>query len=497
MKNNKTIVVNCILLFLTCLLLPIEAPAQTVTTRTLTLDDCVTMAQNESPAGRMVKSQFQRQYWQYRSFRSGLLPQLSLQLNSPGVVREINSVVQNDGTIKFVEQSQAFSEVNLSLSQEIPWTGTNISILSGLNRFDQFGDQDFYQWQARLFVLGLRQPLFQFNPLKWDTRLERLRFEIAQQAYLEALEEVAIDITQQFFNVYLAKINLEIAEFNAAINDTIFEISTGRYNVGKIAENDLLQTELALMNARTNLAESRLNYNRTEQELKIALNLSDDVALNLVPPVDLPDFVLDAEFAVQQAKANRSEWKNLQLQKLQARRDVAQAKGNNGLSATISASLGYNQTAEALEDLYEDPLDRQTFNMQVDIPLFEWGKGSSSIKAIESERERVEQSVLEQERSFEWDVYYEVQDFQNLQQQLSISARADTVADRRFTVAKERYLIGKIDITDLFLAQNERDSARRSFFQMLRSYWIGYYTLRRMTLYDFRAEQPIEFDAAF
>ncbi len=37
------------------------------------------------------------------------------------------------------------------------------------------------------------------------------------------------------------------------VNDTLYKISTGRFNVGKIAENELLQVELHLMNARPRL----------------------------------------------------------------------------------------------------------------------------------------------------------------------------------------------------------------------------------------------------
>ncbi len=59
------------------------------------------------------------------------------------------------------------------------------------------------------------------------------------------------------------------------------------------------------------------------------------------------------------------------------------------------------------------------------------------------------------------------------------------MAQRRFEVSKDRYLIGKIDVTNLFLAQNEKDAARRSRVQTLWDFWSGYYRLRRLTLFDF------------
>jgi outer membrane protein TolC len=69
--------------------------------------------------------------------------------------------------------------------------------------------------------------------------------------------------------------------------------------------------------------------------------------------------------------------------------------------------------------------------------------------------------------------------------QLALAAKADTVGEKRFEIAKNRYIIGKIGISDLFIAQSEKDAARAASIQALRGYWLAYYRLRRLTLYDF------------
>ena len=68
---------------------------------------------------------------------------------------------------------------------------------------------------------------------------------------------------------------------------------------------------------------------------------------------------------------------------------------------------------------------------------------------------------------------------------------------RRYDVSKNRYLIGRIDITNLFIAQNAKDGARRNYIQSLRSYWTGYYNLRRLTLCDFEQGEPILYSTEF
>ena len=66
------------------------------------------------------------------------------------------------------------------------------------------------------------------------------------------------------------------------------------------------------------------------------------------------------------------------------------------------------------------------------------------------------------------------------------------MAGRRFEVAYNRYVIGRITIDNLFIAQNEKDQARNQFVQALRGYWQAYYQLRRVTLFDFEAGRSID-----
>jgi outer membrane protein TolC len=58
-------------------------------------------------------------------------------------------------------------------------------------------------------------------------------------------------------------------------------------------------------------------------------------------------------------------------------------------------------------------------------------------------------------------------------------------------MAKNRYLIGKIDITNLTIAQQEKDDALINYLQTLQQYWLAWYYLRRSTLFDFETANKI------
>ena len=75
--------------------------------------------------------------------------------------------------------------------------------------------------------------------------------------------------------------------------------------------------------------------------------------------------------------------------------------------------------------------------------------------------------------------------FQMLEDQLEITEVSDKVAEKRYQISRDRYLTGKVTITDLNIAQTEKDANKRAYISSLREYWTAYYELRQLTLYDF------------
>jgi outer membrane protein TolC len=77
---------------------------------------------------------------------------------------------------------------------------------------------------------------------------------------------------------------------------------------------------------------------------------------------------------------------------------------------------------------------------------------------------------------------------------VALAAKADTVAQKRYDITVKRYLIGKIDITDLNIAVQEKDRARQDYFRALGDFWNSWLELRRKTLYDFEKNKSIAYE---
>ncbi len=480
-------------LLLLLLLLGLVATAHGQAQRALTLQQSIDLAQSSSPAAEIARLTFDQSFWGFRSFRAQYRPSLSISGNAPGLQRSFQNILTPNGTVDYVERNATFGQANLSINQPIPMTGGQVSLTSGLSRLNNVqGDDSFTQWSSSPLVISLFQPLRQFNQMKWTRRTEPLRFEVARRNYAEDFETIAIDITTRFFQVYIAQMNRDIATFNAAVNDTIFTLSQGRFEIGAIAENDLLQSELALLNAQSEQSSAEIAFQEALQDLKLALDLPYDTDLTIVPPTTVPPLVVNADDAVAKARRHRPAFARLDLDAVEAERDLAQAKRNSGLSANLVASYGLNQRSDAFDNVYNDPLNQQQFTINFSVPIFRWGFGRANVEQAIARQQQLERDASVQRKELDQEVYFEALQLQQLQQQVLIDAKADTVAARRFEVAKNRYIIGKIDITNLFDAQREKDGARRGYIQTLQRFWTAHFNLRRLTLYDFIRQVPLQ-----
>lgn len=457
------------------------------------LEECIKFAQNNSIDAKKALNSYLARKHRSQAFYADYLPQLNFNASLPGAIREINQITQPDGSLLFQEQSQLFTSGNLTVSQKIPFLNSEFYISSGITKLDIYQTGDYTLWRSTPLQITYRQPLFKYNSMIWERRLRELNDSKADDEFNQDMEDIAINVTRKFFELYLAEMNLINAQQNVAVNDTLFRLSEGRFSVGKIAENDLLQSELGLLNANNALGNAELDYRRALDELKILIGYSAKDEIRIIPPKEIPHNDIPPESAVRYALTNNPRITDIEIRKQEAELALSRAESNNRIIADIFASFGLNKAASEFDVVYRDLLDRQRFDVTLQLPLFTWGKGSNEIEAAVQERNKTMNDSELQKLNFETEVRYLAERLNQLRKQVEISTKADTIAARRFEVAKNRYIIGKIDLNSFFIAQNEKDMAFRSLIQNLQSFWLAFFNLRKLTLYDFALQKRINY----
>lgn len=473
---------------------PLTASSQS-DTLLLTLDKVISIAREQSPEALIARHRFKASYWGYRSYKAEYLPSVEVDAVLPSFSQSFRTISQADGPDIFQYNSLTSYYANLTVNQKVGWTGGSVFLRSNLQRLDNITDTTWSQYQSVPIVIGFSQPIFQFNEYRWSRKIEPLQYEKAKRRYLEDVENVTIKSSNYFFNLLLAQVEKEIARKNLGNYDTLYRVALGRFQLGKIAENELLQLELNFLRARSAVDNANLNYENMIFQLRSYLRLKEDRPLVLIPPGSPEHMPVMADKAVAEARKNTSTAIDFRERLLTAESDLRRAKMNGRFDADLYLEYGLTQSAPDIQDVYNDPQEQQRINLGLSIPLLDWGVARGQIKVAESnlelERTAVEQEVID----FERNVFLKVMQFNMQNDQLLIAAKADTVAQKRFDVTQRRYMIGVVnDVLELNNAQIDNDESRKGYYQALRNYWINLFELRKLTLYDFTEDRMIIFD---
>ena len=466
------------------------------TTKKYTLQDVIRIAQEQSPDALIAKNRFLKSYWSYRSFKANYLPQVSFNATLPSINRSINPIASQDGTTVYTSQSLTNYSAGLSLNQKIGLTGGTVFLNSDLQRLDNYvGTTTSHQYLGNMVRVGLSQPLFTYNPYKWEKQIEPLKYQQAKRKFMEDNEAIAIKAIDYFFSLLSAQIEQEIAFKNYHNYDTLYQIAKGRFNLGKIAENELLQLQLNFLKADATVEQARLNYNDKLVRFKSFLRLKKETAIELIPPVLTSFFDIPVKKAIGQAKNNTSTGLAFQQRLLEAASELNQARLTGRFNMNVYASFGLSQSGQQLLDAYRQPLDQERVSLGIQIPILDWGRARGNIKMAQSNEALVKTAVAQDKIDFEQNIFLKVMQFSMQKKQLTIAAKSDTVAQRRYDVTQKRYMIGKVnDVLELNNAQIDNDNARLNYLNALKNYWENYFEIRKLTLFDFQNNQPIKLD---
>lgn len=472
---------NKLILILGCMLLLNAGQAQ----NKFSMPEVIDRALSQSPAYKQAETRKENRYWQYRYFRTNYNPQLRLSSNNAGSLynNSFTPVRQPDGSIKYLPLNQLNPGVSVGLQQPIQWTGGMIFVNSSYNYFNNITDNT-RQWNGTPFNVFLNQPLLAYNPYKWDKKIEPIKYEESKREFAEGKEQISRDAVAAFFNVLQAQVNMQIAQFNLANNDTIYKIEQGRYNIGTTSEDKLLQVELQLLRSRQDVARADLDLQTASLQLRTFIGLQNGEQFELVLPDQIPQFEVREEEAIRFARQTRSAFIAFQRRKMEAEAAVAQAKGQR-YNVSVTASYGTNNIGASLNELYQNPSTQQQANISFNVPITDWGRRKALMQTALANKKLNDYVIERDEIAFEQQIVTQVRQFEMLRLQIEITRKSDEVAQHRYNVAQNRYLIGKIDITNLNIALNEKDSAKRSYIDALKSFWTAYYDLRALTLYDF------------
>ncbi len=461
----------------------------------LTLDDVIRIASQQSLDAFRNENMYLANYWQFRYFKADRLPSLTLDATALDYNRSMQKeYIPIENRDIYVEREYLNSDVSLRLNQNVGLTGGQFFARSTLAVTQTLGDDKVSSYSSTPFSIGYSQSINGYNRLKWTAKIEPLRFERAKKDFIQAKEEVALKANRLFFDLVDSQIDVNIAVTNLANSDTLFTIGKGRFQVGTVTQDELLNLELRFMNSTLALTRAELGLERAKARLNSFLSFEKNTNVECIIPSYSTELQIGSDEAIQLALTNNPEILGHEQRLMEEDRKVNQAKSENGVSGTFYAVYGLNQNAEEIGEVYQDPSKRQQLRAGISVPILDWGRRKGQLSMARSNREVVKISINQEKIDFEQNVVMNVMEFNLQGNQVTNTAKADTIAQMQYDVTQQRFLIGKVDVTKLNLARNDREQARRAYINSLRSYWNYYISIRRLTLFDFEKKITLSED---
>ncbi len=461
-------------------------------TISLSLRNVVDLAINQSSSVKYTQNENVSYYWRFQNFQKRFLPQLELDSEFPSFNDSPQKITVDEGS-KYIQVTEMEMLGRLSLNQSIPLTGTYVWADTRISRLKNF-DNNTTNFSYRPFSIGINQPILAYNWMKWYRKTEPLVYEEAQRNYIERIEEISRTATYRFFNYLRIQTNYNLAASNLKNSQDNLRIAEMKKKLGQISENDFSRIKLSVFNARKDLNEATMELKNADFELKSYIGLDQETDINLELPLNMVLFEIDSEKAVEEALENRKEPVHYKRRLIYAEQQLVRAKRNSGPQINIRGNYGISKNAEEFNDVYVDPNQDRSLSLQLEIPILDWGESASEIKMAEANRDLVVFDVEQDRKDFERRVIVQVEQFGLLKSQLQVVKEADIVAENGYAIALKKFQNGEISITDLNISLSEREKAKRDYIRSLQDYWVAYYNLRILTLYDFEFNRKIIYD---
>lgn len=459
----------------------------------LDLQKTVRMANAGSLEAFRSKNMYLAGYWEYRTFRANRLPSLTLDLTPAQYNRDITRRYDSGQDLDVYRSQQSYyASGSLTVSQNLDLTGGTFYLYSELGYMRSFGNSPYTQFTSVPLRVGYSQSLLGYNPFRWEKKIEPLKYEKVRKEYIYNAEAVSEQATTCFFALAMAQAEYEMARENVVSTDTLYRIGQERLKIASISRADLLTLELDAVNARNTLQNAASALKRAMFSLASFLNLEKNTEIEVILPGKPGSLFIPVDAALTAAKENNPKFLEVRQSVLEAEQNVDKTRKESRFNASLNASVGFNQVAEEFSGAYRHPMQQEMVAVSVSIPLVDWGVRKGKYNMARNNLNVVKISAQQDEVSVEEDVIMTVNDFNVQQSFVGTAGEALDLSILAYHETKQRFIIGKADVSSLTLALNRQQEAQRNYISALQDYWLDYYKIRKLTLFDFASGLSLE-----
>jgi len=483
----KKLIQRGLMLFIFCQLL-LPANAQQI----LTLEKALDIASANSPSIRISLLNLQRSEQSLAAQNAALKSNFSLSL-TPFGYDQTRSFDNYNAKWYTSKTTQSFGTFVVS-QPFLPTDGT-ISLVNRFGWQNKSSIQGDNSQTSKAFTnnlsLSIAQPLFTYNRTKLSLKELQLNLENAQLNYAMQKLNNEKQVTQIFYDVYLAQMSLNISRDEFTNTQKSYEITQNKVTAGIAAKEELYQAELNFATAKSAVQNAQVSLDNLKDQFKQYIGMDIMEEITVMTDVALIPVVVDVKKAIEYGLKSRMELRQREIDIETAQFAMIRTKSMNEFRGDVSLSLGISGDNELLQDVYKTPTNSPRVSVSFNLPLYDWGEKKARIKAQEAVIQTQEVNQVEQKKQIVLDIRRVYRSLQNLVNQIEIATQNEKNAQLTYEINLERYANGDLTSMDMNLFQTQLSQKKMSYANSLIDYKIELLNLKIQSLYDFEKNEAI------
>ena len=463
----------------------------------LTLERMVDLALSTSYGIRRLNLEIQRDRYNLEAQQARLKSSVDMEVTVPTFRKTSEPKWNSDlGKNEIIQESTRRWEGEISIRQPVILFGypTNgyLSFNNRMYRYNQIDDNgesdvDYYN----RYYISYTQPLFQPNGLKNDLEQAELSLEGSQLEFVGDVIGIVDDVSETYFDLleehYLRTINQSlVTSLERAL--TIAQ-RLAQEDSARVVDVDQIQVELA--NAREQVQQSESSIRLEIAEAKRDLGFSEADSITFEPVFQLDPVPIDIDEAVRYAIELTPRMRQLDISLRNSEIRFEESDSRNGFRMNVSMSYGRERRDENFDNIFTEPDNSYTVNVNAYIPIWDWGerkaRRASSRIGIDQSLLRIEEVELQIVSS----VRNEVLNVQDRENRTMAMQRNMTLARDVSETSFQRYEEGAISAVDLMLGLRRETDTAENFLQAYVGWRGSLRRLLQMTYYDFERDMPV------
>jgi outer membrane protein TolC len=308
------------------------------------------------------------------------------------------------------------------------------------------------------------------------------RAELGKDAATHQLEradqEVVFGVVSSYYDVLLAKKELEVAEQAMKTAEAILESTKSRFESGVVVESDLLNAQVRLAARKQELIRAQNNLSLAQAELGRAMGISTEKTFQ--PVESLTERALrttQLEDLEKQAIEARPDLKRIRCEEAAQRQSVAIAKSSFGPRVNAFADWEVDNPTFVTGGGGKNWM--AGFEMQLD--LFQGGAKRAELQKERALQEKIAALKDGASDAIRLEVRRAYYDLDAARQQVDVAKTAIAQAQESLRITQNRYESGVSTITDLLVAEEAASRTQADYWQTVYRYQTGYANLELAT----------------